>query len=354
MRAPFQILAIPYKFVDSVPYYCVMHRSDFNQWQFVAGGGEENETPLEAAKREIWEESGITTENITELASLSYLPITIIKESCRQHWDKKMYVIPEYTFGFECRDDIKLSDEHLECVWLTYKDACDKLEWDSNRTALFELDCKLNEFLRTTETTNTKNIVNHYDLLIDENNDPVYDSEALKAYMDKWDGQSFIDNMELNESKSVLEIGVGTGRLAIRVAPYCRKFCGIDISPKTIKRAADNLSGFNNVTLLCNDFIKHNFFEKQFDVIYSSLTFMHISEKESAIKKVKELLTDYGIFVLSIDKNQSKFIDMGTYKVTVFPDTQETIKSCCEQAKLQIIKQYETEFANIFVIKNGL
>ena len=34
----------------------------------------------------------------------------------------------------------------------------------------------------------------HYDLLIDEGNDPVYDPMPLQEYMDKWDGQKFIDS----------------------------------------------------------------------------------------------------------------------------------------------------------------
>ncbi len=114
MRAPFQILAIPYRTVDGILYYCVLHRSDHNQWQFIAGGGEDDETPLEAAKRETWEESGIQAENMMELTSLSYLPITIIKESYRQHWDKNMYVIPEYTFGFECNG---LPTRMLATIW---------------------------------------------------------------------------------------------------------------------------------------------------------------------------------------------------------------------------------------------
>ena len=86
-------------------------------------------------------------------------------------------------------------------------------------------------------------IIRHYDLLIDENNDPVHDPKPLQDYMDKWDGQNFIDKMELNKDKSVLEIGVGTGRLAVRVAPLCGRFYGVDISPKTIERAKENLSG---------------------------------------------------------------------------------------------------------------
>lgn len=58
MRAPFQILAIPYKYKNGIPIYCILHRSDYGQWQFIAGGGENNETPEEAAKREIIESLG--------------------------------------------------------------------------------------------------------------------------------------------------------------------------------------------------------------------------------------------------------------------------------------------------------
>ena len=121
-------------------------------------------------------------------------------------------------------------------------------------------------------------VIQHYDLLIDENNDPVHDPKPLRDYMDKWDGQSFIDKMELNKDKSVLEIGVGTGRLAIRVAPLCGQFCGADISPKTIDRAKENLSEQTNVMLCCGDFLTLDL-SQAFDIVYSSLTFMHIGKK---------------------------------------------------------------------------
>ena len=192
-------------------------------------------------------------------------------------------------------------------------------------------------------------VITHYDHLIDENNDPVHAPEPLKAYMDKWDGDSFIENLCLDNNKKVLEIGVGTGRLAVKTAPFCKEFYGIDISPKTTQRARENLLSFENVNLICGDFIHYDF-GKTFDVIYSSLTFMHIEDKLKAICMVFNLLSDGGIFVLSIDKNQDEFIDIGWSKIKIFPDTPETIKFCCEQAKLRIIKQYETEFAHIFVI----
>lgn len=191
-------------------------------------------------------------------------------------------------------------------------------------------------------------IVRHYDSLIDENNDPVHDSKTLRDYMDKWDGQGFIDSMELDNKKSVLEIGVGTDRLAVRVAPSCSKFCGIDISPKTIDRAKENLAEYRNINLICADFLSYKF-DRKFDVIYSSLTFMHIEEKQTAINKVAALLKDGGKFVLSIDKSKSEYIDTGTRKIKIYPDTKDKTVEYIKSAGLTVLNQYDTEFATIFV-----
>ena len=31
--------------INNSPVYCVFHRADFDLWQFIAGGGEEDDTP---------------------------------------------------------------------------------------------------------------------------------------------------------------------------------------------------------------------------------------------------------------------------------------------------------------------
>lgn len=143
MRAPFQILAIPYKFVDGEPLFCVFHRADADWWQFIAGGGENNEMPFEAARREISEESGIKADNLLKLTFMAYVPADCISEKHRKLWAADTYVLPESCFAFECIDEIVLSHEHTECVWLPYDKACARLKWDSNRTALYELKCRL-------------------------------------------------------------------------------------------------------------------------------------------------------------------------------------------------------------------
>ena len=151
MRAPFQILAIPYRILGSTIVFCVMHRSDIDQWQFIAGGGEDGERPIQSAKREIHEETGINVEIIIPLTSMCYIPTSIFPEKYLKNRALDTYVVPEYSFAFQCNSDIALSHEHIECSWLPYDEACKKLKWDSNRTALYELKCRLENSCRNTE-----------------------------------------------------------------------------------------------------------------------------------------------------------------------------------------------------------
>lgn len=192
--------------------------------------------------------------------------------------------------------------------------------------------------------------IDHYDRLIDENNDPFRDPKPLREYMDKWDGGRFVESMMLDKSKSVLEIGVGTGRLAVKVAPCCREFIGIDVSPKTVKRADENLLSLKNIHLICGDFMTYEF-DDSFDVIYSSLTFMHIEDKLSAVEKVSSLLGRNGIFALSLDKNRSEFIDMGIRKIKIYPDDPAQIRKFILNVGLNVIDEFETENAFIIVSK---
>ena len=98
------------------------------------------------------------------------------------------------------------------------------------------------------------------------------------------------------------------------------------------------------------DFMTYSF-NTAFDVIYSSLTFMHIKDKQKAMNKVQQLLKTDGLFVLSTDKNQDKFIDIGSNKIEVYPDTVENIIECINNSGLTLIEHYETEFANVFICK---
>jgi len=192
------------------------------------------------------------------------------------------------------------------------------------------------------------NVTEHYDRLIDAENDPFRDPPALQEYMNQWDGEAFISRLQLDEGKKVLEIGIGTGRLAGQTASCCKHLTGIDLSPKTIRRAAENLCDAPNVTLICGDFLAYPF-NDTYDVIYASLTMMHFQDKQQMIQKVAALLNRRGIFCLSIDKNQRKWIEMGEYRLRVYPDRLETTLNLLAASAMQITDVCETPFAYIIV-----
>lgn len=53
MRAMFQVLVIPFRETPQGALFAVLKTEDGGYWQFVAGGGEDDDTPLEAARREL-------------------------------------------------------------------------------------------------------------------------------------------------------------------------------------------------------------------------------------------------------------------------------------------------------------
>ena len=143
-RAPFQILVLPYRRTDDAFEYAVFRRSDAVIWQGLAGGGEDNERPIDAAKREASEEAGIPeTCAYIPLQSISSIPVNNFKASL--NWDPSLYVILEHTFGVDCTGvPLVLSHEHVKMEWLPYQEASERFTYDSNRTALWELNKRLN------------------------------------------------------------------------------------------------------------------------------------------------------------------------------------------------------------------
>ena len=145
MRAPFQILVIPFRRSAAGPEFAVLRRSDDGSWQFVAGGGENDESPLQAAGRETHEELGINADGyLMALDSKATVPKACFAAAAS--WGPNVYVIPEHCFAIDVRNRVvALSGEHTELKWVSYKKASGMLNWDSNRNALWELNERLTE-----------------------------------------------------------------------------------------------------------------------------------------------------------------------------------------------------------------
>jgi dATP pyrophosphohydrolase len=144
MRAEYQVLIIPFimKKEEDVKYG-IFKRKDNNAWQFIAGGGEDKEKPIEAAIRETREETNILSNDFYILKTKSMVPIVEFND----HKNKKgLYVIPEYCFGVKINDEnINISNEHIKYRFVNYKKAISLLRFDGNKTALWELNTRIKE-----------------------------------------------------------------------------------------------------------------------------------------------------------------------------------------------------------------
>lgn len=144
-RAPFQVLVIPWRIADDGTIrYALLKREPTTggYWQPIAGGGEDDETPEQAARRETFEEAGIPVDSeFMRLDARSSIPVVDV---CGFLWGEDVLVLPHHCFAVRVEnEDIKLSSEHTDYCWKTYDDARELLQWDDNRTALWELNWRL-------------------------------------------------------------------------------------------------------------------------------------------------------------------------------------------------------------------
>lgn len=107
-------------------------------------GEEEDSSILESAKREAFEEAGIpNTCNFFKLDTCCSIPSNCFKNA-EALLGKACFVVPEYAFAVSVESTfLQLSHEHTEYKWLTYAEAQAVLQYDSNKTALWELNRRI-------------------------------------------------------------------------------------------------------------------------------------------------------------------------------------------------------------------
>ena len=122
-RARYQVLVIPYCITDGQVRFCAFRRKDLDIWQFIAGGGEDEDASIiESARREAFEEAGIpVTCSYSPLDTCCSIPADCFRDA-KALWGQDCFVVPEYAFAVKVENtSLQLSREHTEYEWAAYE-----------------------------------------------------------------------------------------------------------------------------------------------------------------------------------------------------------------------------------------
>lgn len=135
----------------------------------------------------------------------------------------------------------------------------------------------------------------------------------------------------------IVDVGVGTGNLAIKCIEYCRNatLIGIDPSLNMLKIAKRKMP---SLKLKLGDFLKLPVGDHTADTVMSAYAFHHLNpvEKDLAILEMKRILKPNGRLLIT----DLMFVDRKAY-----------VKTCSKQALDDIEDEY---FAEIFPLKTHL
>lgn len=110
----------------------------------------------------------------------------------------------------------------------------------------------------------------------------------------------FFQKMGLKEGQKVLEIGCGTGNVTSMIAHQVGPsghVTAIDVNAEQIEVAREQikLKNITNVSFYNQSVLDPFLFVERFDVVYSRLTIMHVSNFQLALKNMYAALADGGI-----------------------------------------------------------
>lgn len=138
LRDPFSVLVMIHNQAGEV--LLIQRSDDANFWQSVTGGIEMGELPIDCAKREVKEETGIDIDAIgAELIAADYLNQYEIRPQWRPRYKKGALVNTEYVFYLcvPAQTQVTIDPaEHTDYVWLTPQQAIAKAWSDSNKQAI--------------------------------------------------------------------------------------------------------------------------------------------------------------------------------------------------------------------------
>jgi ubiquinone/menaquinone biosynthesis C-methylase UbiE len=135
-----------------------------------------------------------------------------------------------------------------------------------------------------------------------------------KAGSDPAEDVELLRGLGLDETATLVDLGAGTGALALAVAPFCRRVVAVDVSKAMLDVAAEEAARLEigNVELAQAGFLSYEHRGEEADFVYSRNALHHLPDfwKAIALERIRGFMKPGGILrlrdiVFSVDPGEA-------------------------------------------------
>jgi ubiquinone/menaquinone biosynthesis C-methylase UbiE len=174
-----------------------------------------------------------------------------------------------------------------------------------------------------------------------------YDLRMQKSRDTEYEANRIRELLKIKGTDLILEVGTGTGELALRFSAYCRKVVAIDISKTMISFAKMKAESQKKTNIhFCNaGFLTYENYDEPFDVIVTQLALHHLPDywKMIALKRIYGMLKEGGKFYLRDVVFPSLVQDYDNYFNKIITDLKISAgDEIAEETEIHIREEFST------------
>jgi ubiquinone/menaquinone biosynthesis C-methylase UbiE len=138
-----------------------------------------------------------------------------------------------------------------------------------------------------------------------------------KAGTDSAEDMALFRDLGLNETHTLVDLGAGTGTLALAASPLCRRVIAVDVSAAMLailKEKAERL-GIKNIECVKSGFLTYEHRGESADFVYSRNALHHLPDfwKALALERISSILRPGGVLrlhdlVFSFDPREAEHV----------------------------------------------
>jgi len=181
-----------------------------------------------------------------------------------------------------------------------------------------------------------------------------YDKHMQRIRNIKGEIKKIISDINLSKEQTILEIGTGTGELAIEFSRHCKKVYAIDVSKMMLEFAKEKAKKEkrDNIEFYQAGFLTYEHRGEALDAVISQIALHHLPDfwKMIALRRVYKILKKGGLFYLKDAVFPSDIEDYNSF----FQGVMDKIKKKDKRLSVQTETHIRDEYSTLDWIMEGL